>query len=66
MDYFQDVAQLVHLELEVLPELVQLVLQILVAQPVLLQLALPLHRAMPSTLQDLHRALLQVQLQVLD
>jgi hypothetical protein len=65
MDYFQDVALLVRQELE-LPELpVQMEhLELLCMQQLQRRLLALLH-VMPSTLQDQHRALQQVQLRVL-
>ena len=66
MDYFQDVVQELHLELvEVLEHLEPLVHLVLQLEQMLQQLPVLL-RAMPSTRQDQHRALLQVLLRVLD
>ena len=65
MDYFQDVAQLVHQELE-LPELLAQMehLELLCMQQLQL-MPLALLHVMPSTLQDQRRAQPQVQLRVL-
>jgi hypothetical protein len=68
MDCCQDAAQQVHPELVVLQKL--LVLNLHERLQLVLRLGLQLHlrpllRVMPSTLQDRHRALLQVRQQVL-
>ena len=63
MDCCQDVVQQVHQKLELLEVLVHLELRCM-QQLLMLPLALP--HVMPSTLQDQHRVLLQVLLQVLD
>jgi hypothetical protein len=65
MDYFQDVVQLVHRELELKVLALQVHLVLLYMQQLQQMLPALLH-VMPSTLQDQHRALLQVLPQVLD